>query len=154
MEEENLVQNWIDTDKKLYDVLVEIQSSVKDEKEQAELAFYRISEIYQLPKMPEDNEEELFHSTVYEQLALLNFMEPQDNIKARVLTSLFFVKENYVVGMNFVYEKKFGNNEPPSNFVGIGYKGDIPYVVPVFVMKGQSWYELGCKYFTKEVDII
>lgn len=56
--------------------------------------------------------------------------------------------------MDFVYIKQFGTEEPPVDFLGIGYKGNGVAVTPVFVMKGESWFDLGCKYFTKIVDIL
>ncbi len=154
MEEHNLIQKWIDTDKRLFDTLVDIQNTEKNETKQAELAFLRIPKMYGLPTFPEDNEDGEFLSSVYEQLGLLNYLEPEEDIRGHVLSAIFYVKENYLVGINFVYQKKFNNEEPPSHFTGIGYKGDSIDVLPVFVMKGQSWFDLGCKYFTKEVDMI
>ena len=44
--EENLVQNWIDTDKKLYDLIVEIESTVTSFTEQAAMAFEKLSKLY------------------------------------------------------------------------------------------------------------
>lgn len=152
MEEENLVQKWIDTDKKLFETLVEIQNLERDEHKQAELAFFKIPKMYNLPTFPEDNEDSKFLSSVYEQLGFLNYLEPDGDIRGHVLSAIFYVKENYLIDMNFVYQKKINNEEPPIDFKGMGYKGDNIKVLPVFVMKGQSWFELGCKYFVKRED--
>lgn len=154
MEEENLVQNWIDTDKMLFDTLVEIQNIEENDRKQAELAFQRISKMYNLPLYPEDNENGKFLSSVYETLALLNYLEPDGDIRGHVLSSIFNVKEGYVIDMSLVYQKKFNNEEAPADFIGIGYKGEVVDVLPIFVMKEQSWFDLGCKYFTKEIDLI
>ncbi|KAF9659325.1 hypothetical protein HBA12_03500 [Tenacibaculum mesophilum] len=154
MEEVNLVQKWIDTDKKLYDTLVAIQNEDDDKRKQAELVFLRVPKMYNLPVFTEDNEDDKFLSSVYEQLALLNYLEPEGDIRGRVLSSIFHVKEDYLVDMKLVYKKQFNNEKPPANFSGIGYKGNGIDVLPVFVMEGQSWFDLGCNYFTKEIDLI
>lgn len=92
MEDENLVQKWIDSDKRLSDTLVEIENEEVSEIKQAEIAFNKIPKMYGLPSFPEDNEDEKFHSSVYEQLGLLNFLEPESQIKGKVLSSIFFIK--------------------------------------------------------------
>ena len=52
----NPIQEWISSDKKLSDLLVEIQTMNKSVEELAEIALNRLCEIYDLPKMPEDLE--------------------------------------------------------------------------------------------------
>ncbi|MGG8498137.1 hypothetical protein ACQY1Q_17180 [Tenacibaculum sp. TC6] len=152
MEEENLIEKWVYTDKKLYDTLLEIQEKGGSDLEQAESIFLRVPKMYNLPVFPEDNEDDKFVSSIYEQLALLNYLEVEDNIGGNVLSSIFFIKENYLVDMELVYYKKFGSKEPPANFLGIGYKRKGIDDLPIFVMKGEDWVDLGCKYFTIKVD--
>ena len=48
------LQEWINTDKKLSAILVEIQELPISVEEQAELAFHRVSEAYNIPKTPQD----------------------------------------------------------------------------------------------------
>ncbi len=66
MGEENLVQDWINNDPLLFDTLVKIQQLKKTKEEQAVLAFQKIPAIYNLPQLPEDNEDAHFTASVYE----------------------------------------------------------------------------------------
>lgn len=56
--------------------------------------------------------------------------------------------------MELFYNKQFDDKELLVNFLEIGYKGNAIDVLPVFVMEEQSWFDLGCNYFTKEIDLI
>lgn len=151
MQQANLIQEWVNSDKKLYDILVEIQREEKDVKKQASLALHKIPKMYGLPTFPEDNENDDFPSSVYEILGFHNFLEPDGDIRGHVLSSIFYVKEGYEIDMSLVFQKKFGSGTPPEDFTGIGYKGEGIEASIVFVMKNQSWYDLECKYFIKKI---
>lgn len=63
---ENPIEKWINEDKELYDLVVEIQSMDKTEIGQAQHAFDRLCELYDLPKMPSDLEKyEAFYKKKY-----------------------------------------------------------------------------------------
>lgn len=150
----NPVQNWVENDKKLADVLVEIQQMPISINEQAEVTFHKISEMYNAPKLPEDIEEsetdEMIEATcVYEQLGLLKYMEPETDLRGHVLSAIFFVKNDYRVDLELVYKKEFGNIVPKN--VCIGFKGDNTNVEIMFVKQGDNWLDLECKMFIKSV---
>lgn len=50
----NPIQQWINEDEKLYNLIIEIQSSDKDPNIQAEIAFNKLCDLYDIPRMPED----------------------------------------------------------------------------------------------------
>ena len=52
--QENLVQNWIDTDNSLSNLIAKIETEFNSYAEQAEVAFERLAKLYNIPRMPED----------------------------------------------------------------------------------------------------
>jgi len=54
--------------------------------------------------------------------------------------------------MRFVYDKYSSEGGDPKKIFGIGYRNEGVKVELVFVKKGESWFDLGCKYFTREID--
>lgn len=151
------ITEWINSDTQLYNCIIDIESKYQSHDEQAEAAFHKISELFNVPKNPEDiieeeeNEDEfeeyVEQTSVYEQLGLLKYLQPNEDLRGLVLTAIYFVKNGYITDIDEVISKKFGNNIPDD--VGIGFKGDNTNVEIVFVTKGQSWFDLGCKMFTK-----
>lgn len=143
-----LVQQWIEEDEQLSKVLVDIEESGLLSEEQAEMAFHRISDMYGLPKMPddieyndEDDDEE--PTSVYQELGLIKYLAPKDDDpRGLVLLAIYFVKNRLHADESEIDK---------SSISGIGYRGENSEVELVLVQKGQSWVELGCKLFTKTV---
>lgn len=54
----NAVQHWIDNDQELSKALVGIEETGLSVEEQAELAFHKISDMYGVPKLPENIQED------------------------------------------------------------------------------------------------
>jgi hypothetical protein len=145
--------------------LVQIQELPVTIEEQAEVAFHKVSEMYGVPKNPEDikqqdddenenyndNEDADFkaHTSVYEELGLLKYLMPNEDKRGIALNAIYFVKNGYTTNKKEVMLCKFGKNIPDD--VGIGFKGNNTNVEIVFVLKGESWFDLGCKMFTKYV---
>ncbi|MFY7743080.1 MAG: hypothetical protein ACOVQR_10555 [Flavobacterium sp.] len=156
--EENLVLNWVNSEKELFDLLVEIQSLNISVNEQVEIAFHRISDLYGLPKMPEDikdvdseeedfDNEEFVLTSVYEQFGLLKYLHDNQDLRGVLLSAIYFVKNGYVADIDEVYKKYYSKNTLP--IVGIGFKYVNSSVELVFVREGESWFDLGCKMFIK-----
>ena len=53
-EEINPIKEWVDSDAELAKTLVEIEETNLSLKEQAKIAFHKISTMYGVPEMPED----------------------------------------------------------------------------------------------------
>jgi len=124
----------------------------KSPEEQAGFAFDRLCEIYDLPKMPEDLERyESYYEkngiddprSVFEEHTLLKFLEPNDDPRGLVLSSIYHVKNNFGVDYINVAEKEYGNEIPENCQIGI--KGDGLNGQVIFPEKeGKSWFDLGC----------
>ena len=149
---ENLIEKWINEDKQLYDLVVEIQSMDKSEIEQAEIAFIRLCELYDLPKMPVDTKRyESYYDendisnprSVFEEHALIKFMDPNNDPRGMVLSAVYNVKNNVGVDYNHVAEIEFENEIPKD--LQIGIKGNGIDGTVLFPQKeGKSWVDLGC----------
>lgn len=156
--EENLVQNWINTDKTLFNLIAEIESTCKSFPEQAEMAFEKLSEIYNIPRMPSDideddsnYDEELdeYTRSLFEEHALLKYLAGEnEDPRSIVLSAAFQLLNGYRVDLFQVAEKEFGKSIPEKCQIGIkgeGFNGEI-----VFPQKEtESWFDLGCKIMTQ-----
>lgn len=117
----NPVQDWINEDIKLSELLIKIQEIPgKTVFEQAEIAFDRVCELYDLPKMPEDLEKHHAYyeennivepRSVYEEAALMRFLEPDDDPRGIVLAAIFNVKNNIGVDVKEVMKKSNGKSK-------------------------------------------
>jgi len=157
---DSTIQDWINSEKDLANLLIEIEKMSDSFKEQAEITFNKVCEIYKLPKLPQDivdneeyetQEEDKYEgeTSVYEQLGLLKYLMPNEDLRGLVLNAIYFVKNGYVTDIEEVMLKKFGDNIPDE--VGFGFRGENTDVEIVFVLQGESWFDLGCKMFTKYV---
>lgn len=154
------LQEWIDTDKKLSAMLVEIQEMPISVEEQAEVAFHKISEAYNIPKTPQDidfenednNEEEIEPTSVYQHLGLIRYLEPDDDPRGLVLSAIFFAKENLEVDYDVVFAKAQNEGISREEITGIGFLGENYKVKIVFVKNTESWFDLGCSFFIKIVE--
>lgn len=150
--EENPIQSWAENDSRLSLILNEIHQLNLPIEEQAELAFHRLSEIYNLPKLPEEAEK-LEEATgmetisVYQELGLVKFLEPDEDIRGLVLIAVYNVLNEITVGLERVY-KKAGMNEEK----GICYRGENAKVTITFLEENVSWFDSDCKLYLKYSD--
>ena len=153
---ENLIDNWINNDRKLYDLIIEIESTNKSLVEQAEMAFEKLAKLYNIPRMPSDiNDEEFDYDedlelrSLFEEHALIKFLtEKNEDPRGIVLSAAFHLLNDYRVDLFQVAEKEFGKKIPEECKIGIkgdGYNGEI-----VFPQKeSKSWVDLGCVIMTQ-----
>jgi hypothetical protein len=152
----NPIQDWIDTDKKLSSILVEIQEMPISIEEQAEIAFHKVSEAYSLPKFPQDIEiedEDIKEPiSVYHHLGIIKFLNPESDPRGNVLSAIYFAKENLEIDYEIVFLEAIKCGIDVSQITGIGFLDENSYVKIVFVKNTESWYELGCNFFIKIVE--
>ncbi|MCD0471965.1 hypothetical protein [Flavobacterium sp. JAS] len=146
------ITDWINEDKGLQKIIQEIESKTESFEEQAELAFHLVSAYFDVPKLESEDQldgdyDEFMNTCVYEQLGLLKYLEPNEDIRGQVLTAIYFLKYDYRTDIQFVFEKYYANHK--DEITGIGFKGENSKVEIVFVKKGESWFDLGCTYFTR-----
>jgi hypothetical protein len=147
----NIIIEWTTSDKGLYAIIQEIEKEHLSNNEKAEMAYHRVSEYFKVPKeFDAIDSEGKYQSCVYEQLGYLKYLEADDNdIRGLVMTAIYFVKFGYETNIEEVHKKYYSNNKEIFN--GIGFRGDNSSVELVFVKQGESWFDLGCKYYTKQV---
>lgn len=153
--EENLIENWINTDKKLYALIVEIDSTEKSLVEKAEVAFEKLSKLYNIPRMPNDIDDEEFEDSeefdeieqrsLFEEHALIKYLsEENEDPRGMVLSAAFHLLNDYRVDLFQVAEKEFGKSIPENCKIAIkgeGFNGEV-----VFPQKeSKSWFDLDCK---------
>jgi hypothetical protein len=138
------VQQWISEDAELSKVLVEIQESGLSVEEQAEMAFHKVTDMYGVPKLPEDVpdvDDGEDKASVYQELGLIKYLYPENDLRGSVLAAIYAVKNGINVDDSEIDHTAIS---------GLCYKGENSKVELVLVQKGQSWVELGCKLFTRK----
>lgn len=154
----NQLEEWIQSDKVLADKLSELDSSGLSIHDQARKAFHYLSETYQLPKYPKELDQQDPEAmqdeycnlpiSVIEQIALLRFGEPEStDPRYLVLKSVYLVKHKLVIDLSEELAEYLNGDE----LQGFGYRGEDIDVELVPVKKGESWFDKGCNFFTKEV---
>jgi len=101
-EENNPIVDWINTDEKLRAIIERLNDSGLSEKEQADIAFDEISDIYGLHKYPESFTEEDYKRfeeqgiddprSVYEEVGIIHYLEPNDDPRGIVLFAIYNIK--------------------------------------------------------------
>ena len=151
------LEEWIEEDIALSKVLTEIQSLEKSEWQQAEIAFDKLCDLYDLPKLPEDLERfyEYYEKlgvdeprSVYEEFALIKFLEPDDDPRGLILAAIFHVKNNFGVNINEIFIKQFGRLPQIKQ---LGIKGERLNTEIIFINENENWVDLGC---TKMLKVI
>ena len=115
--EKNLIGNWINTDQKLYNLIVEIDLTDKSLVEKAEMAFEKLSKLYNIPRMPNDIDDDEFEDdeefdgieqrSLFEEHALIKYLaEENEDLRGKVLSAAFHLLNNYRVDLLQVAEKE------------------------------------------------
>lgn len=156
------IQDWIDTDKKLSSILVEIQEMPISIEEQAEVAFHKVAEAYSIPKNPQDivfeekdsidEDTKVEAISVYQHLGIIKFLNPENDPRGNVLSAIYFAKENLEIDYEIVMSEAAKNAVDTAEITGIGFLGENSNVRIIFVKNTESWHELGCNFFIKIIE--
>lgn len=152
------LEEWVESDEELIRKLNELHESEWSPEEQARKILRYLLERYNLPQTPleiEDREGEdtgdslYFPISMFEQIAQLRFVEPENNDpRYLVLNAAYLIKHKLVIDLSQEMGEFLGEDE----LQGLGYRGeDILEAELVPVKKGESWFDKGCTFFTKEV---
>jgi len=147
----NPIQEWINEDEKLYNLIIEVQSSDKNPNTQAEIAFNKLCELYDIPKMPEDvttieyNSENIHDSrSLFEEHAVLKFLAPEEeDPRGIVLSAAHNILHNNLVNYYEIAKKEYDNEIPEVCQIGVSGTGYSSKVV-FFQKETQNWEDLGC----------
>ena len=157
---ENPIENWYNSDKKLQDLIFEIESSGNSFPDMAEMAFEKLCEVYNIPRMPEDlliknefgdydtpdeeKEDEIGKRSLFEEHAFIKYLSDEnEDPRGMVLSAAWHLLNDYRVDLWQIAKKEYGNNIPERCQIAVrgeGYHGEV-----VFPNKeDKSWTELGC----------
>jgi len=147
----NQIQEWINEDDKLYNLIIEIQSSDKNPNAQAEIAFNKLCELYDIPKTPEDttiiglNSENIYNPrSLFEEHALLKFLAPEnEDPRGIVLSAAHNILHNNLVDYYEVAKKEYNNEIPDVCQIGVN-GNEYNSKVIFFQKETQNWEDLGC----------
>ena len=122
--------DWINSDKKLHNLLTEIEATKKSPLEQAEIGFDKLAELYKIPKMPNDVPDNDDNGiSLFEEHALIKFLEDEKtDPRGFVLSATYHLLNGITVDLNEVIKKEFGNNAPENCKIGIkgnGFNGEV-----------------------------
>ncbi|GGZ76165.1 hypothetical protein [Algibacter mikhailovii] len=151
---QNPIENWISTDKRLNELIIEIELTDKTLTEKAEMVFDKLSELYEIPRMPTDVLEDEFDDdfdgvtdqrSLFEEHALIKYLaDENEDPRGMVLSAAFHLLNDYRVDLFQVAEKEFGKNIPEKCKIGIkgeGHNGEVVFPQNESI----SWFDLGCK---------
>ncbi|RYZ87672.1 MAG: hypothetical protein EOP04_11175 [Proteobacteria bacterium] len=155
----NPIDHWYSTDERIREVIDRLSFSGKSEAEQAAQAFEELSHAFDLPKYPEDFTDDHYQRfsamgvddplSVFEQNALINYLEPNDDPRGRTLFALYCVNFGKQLPWDEIAKKHFGGKRKiPKEYIvcffGTGIDGEVR-----FLKDGESWVELGARSATK-----
>lgn len=155
--EDNFLENWVFANPQLHQLLQKIDEEGKTEKERAAMAFHKLADFFNLPKYPEDikdrdliqvDDYHLYEPiSMYEALGNLKFANNNEaDLKSNVLLAAYLVYNKLEPFIDEELDVFLGDHE----LGGFGYIENDINVVMIPIKKGESWFEKGCKYFTRK----
>lgn len=152
---DNPIEEWYKKDKRLSDLLVSIDEQNLSDEDAAKQAFYKVTELYKLPKFPEDvdteNDEE--SRSVFEEMAILKFMFPDDELKGIVMLAAYNTYTKEFVSIDEAASIHYNGYENiPKEYFVYYFGKDIDARIE-FDIKGQSWIEAGAIKLQKVISI-
>jgi len=155
----NPIDEWYGSDEKLKEIIDSLSFSNKSPEEQAREAFYQIANLYELHKFPDDITEDDYKTyeeegiddprTVFEEIGIIRYLEPDDDPRGVVLFALYNIKNRTYMNIDFCAERHFGNEKQiPSSYM-IYYTGTDVDSKLNFLEDGETWTKPGVKYAFK-----
>ena len=155
----NPVDNWYNSDTKLKAIIDSISQQDKTALEQAADAFELVSNAYDLPKFPDSFTQELydkyeaegvdFPRSVFEEVGILRFLEPNDDPRGIVLCALYNTLHRTYTDRSICALRHFGSKQKIPKEYMIYYTGDNAESKLNFLATGESWAKPGIKYALK-----
>jgi hypothetical protein len=151
------LEEWVESESKLNRKISELyESELSPEAQARELLAYLVA-TYKLPLNPMEVEDREWQDAVdswyvpismLEQVAQLKFVKPENNDpRYLVLNAAYLIHHKLVFDMALEMGAYLGDDE----LQGLGYRGDDVFEAELIpVKKGDSWFDKGCTFFTKE----
>ena len=152
------VSDWIKSNQELSDLMVNVCDNCKNVEEAALIAFYQVSDIYNLPKFPDEITEEIYAKheeldleprSVFEELAIINYLMPDKGLRDRVLQALYNVHHRQYTNIDRAAAKYYGLKKIPKEYFVYYFGKDIDAKITFEIENGRSWFDAGAKIMTK-----
>ncbi len=146
----NLIQEWIKNDDKLFNLIVDIQNEAELPSRQAELAFFKLCDLYDIPRMPYDLEKNKnsFSRSLFEEYGLIKFLAPnEEDPRGLILSAAYNIINNTTIDYIEIANKEYNGNLPDLCQIGVSGKYFESNVV-FFEKEANDWGDLGCKTLT------
>lgn len=161
--ESNPVLDWINNDQKLKAIIKRLSNSGLSEPEQADIAFDEITDAYDLPKYPDSFSQDDYEKydtegidnprSVFEEVGIIHYLEPNDDPRGIVLFAIYNIKNRTYMPMDEPASRHFKTKEKiPPEYI-IYYLGDRSETMLYFLEKNESWSEKGAKYASKIIKV-
>lgn len=149
---DNPVLEWLGKDKGVCEMLVRIDETNLSANESGSLAFHRISDYLLIPKTPSDINKQHFDEhaplnleprSVIEELAILNYLAPEDDIRGKVLCAIHNMYFKAYTDWNEVTLKRYHySTKTPESYSVYLFGNGIDARLQFDIEKG-SWVEAG-----------
>jgi hypothetical protein len=151
------LEEWVKSESELNLKITELyESELSPETQARELLAYLVA-TYKLPLTPMEIEDREWQDagnswyppiSLLEQVAQLKFVEPENNDpRYLVLNAAYLIHHKLVIDMAPEMGAYLGDDE----LQGLGYRGNDVFEAELIpVKKGESWFDKGCTFFTKE----
>lgn len=154
---DNSFEEWFNSDLKLKAIINEIDKSGKPFIDQAKEAFYRLSELYNLPKFPGDAANKIkgvrYHRTVFEEVGILRYLEPDDDPRGIVTSVVYNIKNQLYVDIKLCAERHFGSLDKIPDEYSIYYSGQDADSKLCFLNDGESWDKEGVNFLARIANV-
>ncbi len=159
----NFVENWYSTDNRLKEIIDKITLTNRSFEEQAKEAFTLVSDMFNLPKYPDDitedyyaqcEEEGIFEvRTVFEEVGIIRYLEPDDDPRGIVLFALHNIKHKTYMDIDYCAIKHFGGKRKVPKEYMVYYTGEDSDSKLNFLNDGESWLKPGVRCASKIIKI-
>jgi hypothetical protein len=147
----NPIQEWINSDERLFELIIEIQTAHEDPNKQAEIAFNKLCDIYEIPKMPDDTisiakntENNQQSRSLFEEHALLKYLAPDtEDPRGLVLSAAHNLLHSNTIDYYEIVKKEYKNKIPELCQIGLSGNGFYSKVV-FFEKETKNWEDLDC----------
>lgn len=151
---DNPIIDWYSKDQWLCDFLVSIDQKKLSDEDAAKEAFYTIAEHYKLPKFPEDVDDGNGGEgrSVFEEMAIIKYMFPEDELKGAVMLALYNVYNNDYIPIDEAATLYYGDHDKiPKDYMVYYFGKDVDASVK-FDIGNLSWIEAGVMLMKKVIN--
>jgi hypothetical protein len=156
-------EKWVASEPGIMPLIESITLTNQPLMEQAREAFYKMGDLLQVPKFPEDITEDMaaqFEAngindprSLFEETGIIRYLQPEDDPRGIVLAALYNVKRQQCANINECGLKHFGSIKKIPDQYMVYYTGQDADALLHFTKEGESWLQEGVKYGAKIIRL-